>query len=155
MTPAQKAAATRKRRAAAAKAARTRKQRAAGAKAAKTRKRRAAGRKAAETRKKAATADLVQVERVARSADELALLCGVVDHLPDDAPRLVYADWLEERDDPRGPVLRKFVLACRAGKKLPSLDGVPPAWADLTGLTITQKVVACGLRDRRNELLAL
>ncbi|HJZ93124.1 MAG TPA: DUF1963 domain-containing protein [Gemmataceae bacterium] len=77
-----------------------------------------------------------------------------MDHLTDDAPRLVYADWLEERDDPRGPVLRKFVLACRAGKKLPSLDGVPPAWADLTGLTITQKVVACGLRDRRNELLA-
>jgi hypothetical protein len=56
MTPAQKAAATRKRRAAAAKAAQTRKRRAAAAKAALTRKRRAAGRKAAETRKRNAAA---------------------------------------------------------------------------------------------------
>ena len=54
MTPAQKAAATRKRRAAAAKAAKTRKRRAAGVKAGRTKKRRAAGRKAAATRKKAA-----------------------------------------------------------------------------------------------------
>ena len=52
MTSGQKAAATRKRRAAAAKAARTRKLRAAGKKAATTRKRRAAGRKAAQTKKR-------------------------------------------------------------------------------------------------------
>ncbi len=56
MTPAQKAAATRKRRAAAAKAAQTRKRRAAGAKAALTRKRKTAGRKAGETRRRKAAA---------------------------------------------------------------------------------------------------
>lgn len=53
MSPAQKAAATRKRRAAAAQAAKTRKRRAAAAKAALTRKRRAAASKAAQTRRKA------------------------------------------------------------------------------------------------------
>ncbi len=59
MTPAQKAAVTRKRRTAAAKAVQTKKRRAAGAKAALTRKRKAAARKAAETRKrKAATKQL-------------------------------------------------------------------------------------------------
>jgi hypothetical protein len=56
MTPAQKAAATRKRRAAAAKAVTTKKRRSAGAKAAQTRKRKAAGRKAAETRREKAAA---------------------------------------------------------------------------------------------------
>ncbi len=54
MTPGQKAAATRKKRAAGAKAAQTRKRRAAGKKAARTRKRRAAGQKAALTRKRRA-----------------------------------------------------------------------------------------------------
>src|SRR5438874_11357861 len=57
MTPAQKAAATRKKRAAAARAAQTRKRRAAAAKAAATRKRRAAARKVAETRKQKAVAE--------------------------------------------------------------------------------------------------
>ena len=51
LTPAQKAARTRKKRSAAAKAVKTRKRRAAGKKAAQTRKRRAAGLKAAATRK--------------------------------------------------------------------------------------------------------
>lgn len=51
LTAGQKAARTRKRRAAAAKAVKTRRRRAAGKKAAQTRKRRAAGRKAAATRK--------------------------------------------------------------------------------------------------------
>jgi hypothetical protein len=56
MTPAQKAAAVRKRRAAAAKAAETKKRRAAGTKAASARKRRATGRKAGERRKHGAVA---------------------------------------------------------------------------------------------------
>ena len=51
LTPSQKAARTRKRRAAGKKAALTRKRKAAGKKAAVTRKRRAAGRKAAEIKK--------------------------------------------------------------------------------------------------------
>jgi hypothetical protein len=56
VTPSQKAAATQKRRAAAAKAAQTKKRRAAASKAALTRKRRAAGRKAAVTRARNASA---------------------------------------------------------------------------------------------------
>jgi uncharacterized protein (TIGR02996 family) len=100
-------------------------------------------------------ADTVKVERVAQSSEELALLCGIVDHLTDDTWRLVYADWLEERSDARGPLLRRFVQAFTAGEELPSLDGVPAAWADLTGLTIIQKIVESGLGDWRDELLAV
>jgi len=34
------------------------------------------------------------------------LLRAVLDHPKDDRPRLVYADWLEEQDDPRGELIR-------------------------------------------------
>jgi hypothetical protein len=35
------------------------------------------------------------------------------------------------------------------------LNDAPPAWADLTGLTIIQKIGECNLHDWRNELLSL
>ncbi len=35
---------------------------------------------------------------------------AILDHLDDDAPRLVYADWLEEQGDPRGEFIR---VQCR------------------------------------------
>jgi uncharacterized protein (TIGR02996 family) len=38
--------------------------------------------------------------------DEAALLAGVRANKKDDSARLVYADWLEERGDPRGELLR-------------------------------------------------
>ena len=33
---------------------------------------------------------------------EDAFLADIRDHPDDDTPRLIYADWLEERGDPRG-----------------------------------------------------
>ena len=38
--------------------------------------------------------------------DETALIARLIENLADDAPKLVYTDWLEERDDPRGVALR-------------------------------------------------
>lgn len=99
--------------------------------------------------------DSVTVERVARSSDELALIGSIVDHLADDTRRLAYADWLAQNGDPRGLLLRDFVEAYRTGGRLPALDGASAAWADLAGLAITQKIMECGLRSRRDELLAL
>src|SRR5262249_38667449 len=38
-----------------------------------------------------------------------AFLADILAHPDDDTPRLVYADWLMERDDPRGnPIARRF-----------------------------------------------
>src|SRR5437762_2497871 len=64
--------------------------------------------------------------------DEDAFLRAVLEHPDDDGPRLVYADWLEERGDPRGAFIRAQVelerldpddprrpdLACRAERLL-------------------------------------
>src|ERR1700744_4029910 len=71
---------------------------------------------------------------------EADILANVLTDLSDDHAKLVYADWLEERDDPRGPLLRKFVNAYRAGKKLPSVKSAPKPWCDLVGLTLIAKL---------------
>jgi uncharacterized protein (TIGR02996 family) len=42
----------------------------------------------------------------ARMVDEPALMQAILANPTDDAPRLVYADWLEERGDPRAELLR-------------------------------------------------
>jgi uncharacterized protein (TIGR02996 family) len=38
--------------------------------------------------------------------EDEAFIRGIVDSPGDDTPRLVYADWLDDRADPRGPYLR-------------------------------------------------
>jgi uncharacterized protein (TIGR02996 family) len=41
--------------------------------------------------------------------DDEAFIRAIVDNPGDDAPRLIYADWLDERGDPRGEYLRAEV----------------------------------------------
>jgi uncharacterized protein (TIGR02996 family) len=53
----------------------------------------------------------------------LALLAEIKDHLDDDAPRLVLADWLRDHDDPRGDFL---AVQCRLAA-LPGDDPQRPA----------------------------
>jgi uncharacterized protein (TIGR02996 family) len=38
--------------------------------------------------------------------DQAAILAAIRDDPDDDAPRLIFADWLEEHDDPRGEFIR-------------------------------------------------
>lgn len=94
------------------------------------------------------------VECVADSAEEFALLCDVVDHLADDGPRRIYADWLEERGDERGIFLREFLATYDAGSELPPLADVPADWADLTGLKIIERIAVAGIREFRDEVLS-
>lgn len=64
------------------------------------------------------------------SEDE-ALLRGVIDRPGDDTARLVYADWLDERDDPRGAYLRAEREAAATGdaSRLTELAiGLDPVW---------------------------
>lgn len=76
---------------------------------------------------------------------EATLLAAVLANLTDDLPKLVYADWLEERGDPRGVFLREFVHAARNGGKLPRPKRMSKAWLDLIGFRAVSKV-------RRSEL---
>lgn len=100
------------------------------------------------------TTDTAIVERVASSPEELAFLARIAAQPADDVARLIYADWLEERGDSRGQVLRSCVEACKTNAAF-SLEGVAPAWADLTGLTLSAMILKSGLRDWRSNLLAV
>src|SRR5438552_4028733 len=40
-------------------------------------------------------------------AEEAGLWSAIAEAPEDEAPRLIFADWLEERNDPRGPLLRE------------------------------------------------
>jgi uncharacterized protein (TIGR02996 family) len=61
--------------------------------------------------------------------DDEAFIRAVVAAPGDDAPRLVYADWLDERGDPRGAYLRAEV-ACPgdADRLRPVATGLDPVW---------------------------
>ncbi|MDY3553004.1 TIGR02996 domain-containing protein [Gemmata sp. JC717] len=64
------------------------------------------------------------------SEDE-AFIRAVVDSPGDDTPRLVYADWLDDRADPRGPYLRAEREAIGTGSiaRLHELAaGLDPVW---------------------------
>lgn len=65
-----------------------------------------------------------QVTCAADSDDELAFLNGIVENLSASRPKLVYADWLEERGDPRGPFLREFVAAGTPGGRSDFRNGL-------------------------------
>jgi uncharacterized protein (TIGR02996 family) len=45
--------------------------------------------------------------------DDEAFLAAIAERPDDDLTRLVYADWLEERDDPRAEYVRLAVEAAR------------------------------------------
>jgi uncharacterized protein (TIGR02996 family) len=67
---------------------------------------------------------------------------AVVDNPGDDAHRLVYADWLEERSDPRGPYLRAetaWAKGCR------EVGWVPPTTEMQRQAVLTLQRLAAGL----------
>ena len=63
--------------------------------------------------------------------DDEAFIRAIVDAPGDDLPRLVYADWLDDRDDPRGLYLRAECEAVAVGdvERLRGLAvGLDPVW---------------------------
>lgn len=63
----------------------------------------------------------------------------------DDLPKLVYADWLEERNDPRGLFLRAWAAAKQAGKKRPKpYKSLSKCWLSVIGYTLDAWLVQQG-----------
>ena len=64
-------------------------------------------------------------------SDDEAFIRAIMDSPGDETPRMVYADWLEERGDPRGAYLRAEQEAVRTGdtSKMEELAaGLDPVW---------------------------
>jgi uncharacterized protein (TIGR02996 family) len=69
-------------------------------------------------------------------------LTRIVSNLADDELKLVYADWLEDREDERAQFLRAFVAASRTMKRkaFPSADDLPEEWLELIGFRLLQRI---------------
>ncbi len=81
------------------------------------------------------------VETAADSPDELAFLATIMANQCDDKAKLAYADWLEEKNDPRGPFLREFVdIAQDPIALLPDGDEFPFPWLQVIGFWHRQKI---------------
>jgi uncharacterized protein (TIGR02996 family) len=93
---------------------------------------------------------------------EADFLAAVVADLSDETPKLIYADWVEEQGDPRGPFLRQFVDAmCRRPAKrtswlrslfrrdrdLPDNPDVSATWREMVGVSLTSRIRALEPRE--------
>jgi uncharacterized protein (TIGR02996 family) len=68
--------------------------------------------------------------------DDADFLRAIAEDRDDDALRLVYADWLDERADPRGEYLRLQQQVVRATARMEELRRqLDPAWTDAVRLT--------------------
>jgi uncharacterized protein (TIGR02996 family) len=89
-------------------------------------------------------------------ASEREWLAAVVDDLASDEPKLVYADWLDERGDERGPLLRQLVAASDSM----SLDDFPvpgkrvsTQWLDLVGFPLLRAIAETRLLEMKAPTL--
>ena len=61
------------------------------------------------------------------SDDERVFLRQIADRPGDDAPRLIFADWLDDRDDPRGEMIRLQLAASRLAADHPDAPTIDTA----------------------------
>jgi uncharacterized protein (TIGR02996 family) len=84
--------------------------------------------------------------------EDEAFIRAIVDNPGDDLPRLVYADWLDDRADPRGPYLRAEREAVETGDvaRLRELAaGLDPVWVARVsrppvGVCVGSVITDCG-----------
>jgi uncharacterized protein (TIGR02996 family) len=90
--------------------------------------------------------------------EEYELISAIVADLRDEAAKLVYADWLEARGDPRSTFVRELVAATRSlGKRtgLPEYKDYPPAWANMLGVPLLEGIVEFDLLAVKDVVLHL
>lgn len=91
------------------------------------------------------------------SPDERRWLASIVADLPSNAPKLVYADWLEEQGDQRAGFLRSYVAALGSmqPKAFPDAKGLPEAWLELVGFRHLEQAAEAGCPELKDPLLRL
>lgn len=90
---------------------------------------------------------------------EVNVLASILADPNDRTAKLVYADWLDERDDPRAVFLRRFVDAVQRGGPLPAESELPDGpfaqWLDLIGYRIVSRLRSLNLGQHESEILRL
>ncbi|MFO0825271.1 MAG: DUF1963 domain-containing protein [Gemmataceae bacterium] len=75
-------------------------------------------------------------EPAATLPGEADILASVLANLADDTAKLVYADWLDDHDDPRGKLLRDAVNGFRVGTEMPAESKKFKLWEKLVGIDL-------------------
>ncbi len=89
---------------------------------------------------------------------ERELLTTVVADLADDAPKLVYADWLEEQGDDRSDFLRAYVKAARSMNPADfprARKGLSEEWLELIGYRLLKLIADEGFPELKRPVLSL
>lgn len=88
---------------------------------------------------------------------EADLLAAVVDNLPDDNVKLVYADWLEDHGDQRAAFVRAYVAAAKAMKveDFPAPKRLAEEWLELIGYRLNERLATAHASKLRKKLLPL
>src|SRR5262249_55714877 len=87
---------------------------------------------------------------------EFEFISAIAADLRDDAPKLVYADWLEDQGDGRAAFVRKFVAASSLKKgKLPDPSPYPLAWTNMLGVPLLQGILETDLVSAKDLVLRL
>lgn len=89
--------------------------------------------------------------------DEYHWLAAVTANLADDTTKLVYADWLEEREDNRSNFLRSFVAASQTmnHSQFPDAKGLPEEWLELIGYRIIERIAADPEEAEKKQSISL
>jgi uncharacterized protein (TIGR02996 family) len=94
------------------------------------------------------------VEVAARLPGEYELVSAIVADLRDDTVKLAYADWLDERGDPRSVFVREFVAAAHAlNGRFPDSSPYPRAWTNMLGVPLVQGLVEYDLAKVKDSVL--
>src|SRR3954463_14838116 len=98
------------------------------------------------------------IQAAATLPGEYALISAIAADLCDDTAKLVYADWLDERGDPRTAFVRELVVAARQLKekpKLPDTSALPRAWTNMLGVALFKGILEAHLADVADNVLRL
>ena len=94
--------------------------------------------------------------RAATLPGEIEPLAHAVADLTDRARLSAYADWLAERDDPRGAFLHEFLATlAKPDAELPGGDEHPAAWRNSCGVTVLSHLRTGGMEPLADRILPL
>jgi uncharacterized protein (TIGR02996 family) len=84
-------------------------------------------------------------------------IASVAADLLDHDRKLVYADWLEDRGDPRSAFLRRYVAALRSmgPGDFPSGEGPSEEWLELIGYRLAKVIADAGLPEKMETYFRL
>lgn len=93
----------------------------------------------------------------ASASEDTKFLAAIAADLNEEAPRLIYADWLEEQGDPRAKYVRELVAAVRTLGPSTSLPKSkhPADWLNALGVPLYEGLIAEGIPELRAPLLRL